>query len=992
MSANRPQRLAALDWPWKCEDPGLGIILVSDEQFVNLANHPDEAVEKMGPWFEAPISLREYCRQGAARGATKLHIAYDYFFGGTERHLYPDTETFQETLKKVHDVAQEFGIGLEPSVLSPLELGVGYHARTGKGGRWLHYREGLRDAQSGAYSVTMWQHRQWCNNKGPTPVRLVGARAFAFREQQVPGTCFFAVDPQGIVELPAPEIEEWPGARATTDVLPGATERTAAQFQAVRVRLWGRGQGDIGPLDRVLVMLQYQTMEMDYLSPAAPEFVNGLVQEYHDRGITLAGLYSDEMHIQQDWSYHSHFDAGQLAMRYVSPGFERAFAARFGAAYADFARYMVYFCAHQHDFLPTHEPKLPSQHVLGPTQEEIQGTLLLRRNYYHFLESSVVRLMIAAKERAEELNGHALDAFYHATWAESPTCDAWAVGGVHTSWSAEEHNRRYEYTPDFIWSNTVHQAAAACANYFLWNDFLSGGNNDTAEGGYADRNYYGRTLACSLAVLNRQPLPSAAMWGMPRAVQERMIAVSEAFGVQGHPAFRSVQDYAPRQIEALFVYPQDLVAVEERFGSWMVQYGYANLITAEKLVEHGAVTEDGQLAIKGARYRAVCVLYEPFVEERFLELLHAFAAQGGLVIWSSMPPMADLRGKPLRERWMRDLFGVRVEETPDPLGLALPSRQVVFGGSLAEVSPMMVLTDFVVDRLFPVEPLPGAEPVAWMRTGGAERRRCVGARRAYPGGGQAVYLGFRPRDDQAASTGQEARTWYEVLKALGAYPPSGAFAENDNPTVVSRSTGYLACAFPNGAVALAPHYRHQEETWPGSFYRDEKADEAILARNPVPDDALVLDGLHVAGQTVTYRGRHAVAWRLDEWGELLAFAGCECTGIELDGQRFTWAERPADIAWHPLWPEHALPGCQPLYRLWCGSEGPVSIPLPLGEGQGIEVWQGAPMPRRGWRRSAAYGRVGYGEEQLPFRLAGGALELDVEERFTEHWLYVVRKV
>ena len=991
MSENRPQQLALLGWPWKCEDHAIGIILVSDEQFVNLASHPDEAVEKMAPWSEAPLSLREYCRQGAAHGATKLHIAYDYFFGGTERHLYPDTEVFQETLKKVHDVAREFGIGLEPSVLSPLELGVGYHARTGEAGRWLHYREGLRDAQSGAYSVMMWQHRQWCNNKGPTPVKLLGARAFAFREQQVPGTPFFAVAPQTIVELTPPEVEEWPGATTSTDVLPGATSRTVAQFQAVRVRVWGRGESEIGPLDRVLVVLVYQTMEMDYLSPSALQFVNSLVQQYHDKGISLAGLYADEMHIQQDWSYHAHFDLGQFAMRYVSPGFERAFAERFGAQYADFARYMLYFCAHQHDFLPTHEPKLPSQHVLGATAEDIQATLLLRRNYYHFLESNVVRLMITAKEKAEQLNGHPLDAFYHATWAESPTCDAWTVGGVHTSWSAEEHNRRYEYTPDFLWSNTVHQAAAACANYFLWNDFLSGGNNDTAEGGYADRNYYGRALACSLAALNRQPLPSAAMWGMPAAVRERMTAVSEAFGVQGHPAFRSVQDYAPRQIEVLFVYPQDLVAVEERFGSWMVQYGYANLITAGKLVKHGVVTEGGQLAVKGSTYQAVCVLYEPFVDQRFLELLRAFVLKGGLLIWSSMPPMCNLSGGAVRERWMGEIFGLRVEEMQDPLGLALPSRQIIFGGALAGVSPMMILTDFVVDRVFTVEPLPETEPVAWVRTGGSARMRCVGTRRLYPGGGQAIYLGFRPRDDQAASTGVEARTWYEILEALGAYPASGLYADNDNPTFISRSGDYLACAFPNGAVAIAPHYRHHEESWPGGFYRDEKVDQEALERNPLSEDTIALDDLHVAGQSVSYRGKHAVAWRRDGCGQLIAFAGYECAGIRLDGHSFSWAEGAVDIAWHPLQPEHALPDFEPLYRLWCGSLGPVSIPLHLAEGQGIEVWRGAFMPRHGRRRSGAYGRVGYGERKVPFRLAEGALQLVVDETICEHWLYVVRR-
>jgi hypothetical protein len=989
-------RLANMDWPWKHEDPGLGIILVSDEQFVKLASHPDEAVEKIAPWMDAPMSLREFLRQGAARGVTKLRLAYDYFFGGTERHLYPDTETFQEMLKRVHDVAQEFGIGLEPSVLSPLELGGGYHERTGEAGRWMHYREGLRDPQTGSYSVMMWQHRQWCNNKGPTPVRLIGARAFAFREEAIPGTSFFAVDPQSIVELPTPQIEEWPGATTTTDVLPGSTRVAPAQFDAVRVRVWGQGNEQIGPLDRVLVVLQYQTMEMDYLSPTASEFLGDLVQQFHDKGISLAGVYSDEMHIQQDWSYHSHHDGGQFALRYVSPGFERAFAEQFGAQYADFARYMIYFCAHQHDFLPTHEPKLPSQHVFGPTQADIQATLLMRRQYYQFLEGNVVRLMIGAKAKAEQLNGHPLDAFYHSTWAESPTCDAWAVGGVHDSWSPEEHRRRYEYTPDFIWSNTVHQASAACANYFKWNDFLDGGNNDVPEGGYADRNYYGRVLACSLAALNRRPLPSAGMWGMPQPVRERMAAVSETYGAQGHTTYHSVQDYTPRQIEVLFVYPQDLVAVEERFGSWMVQYGYANLITAEKLLEHGTVRDGGQLVVKNSVYRTVCVLYEPFIDARLLDMLQAFASRGGSVIWSSVPPMLDTAGAEVRGRW-EALFGLRLQELADPLGVALPSRQVVFDGALADVSPMSILTDFVVDRVFPVEPQAGSEAVAWVRPGAAALRHCVGTRRAYPGGGQAVYLGFRPRDDQAASTGVEVRTWFEILYALGAYPASGAFAENDNPSVISRTTEYLACAFPNGALAVCPHYRHHEESWPGGFQRDAELDARLMQENPVPDDAFALDGLRVAGQSVTYHGRHAVTWRLDAQGRLIAFSGRECSGISLNGQLFAWADQPVNIAWHPLGQKYAVPGVEPLYRVWVGSVGAVSVPLALEDAEGVEVWQGAAAPtgRRGRQQAAngraAYARVGYGERQVPFRVADGALQLEIDDESCEHWLYVVRR-
>jgi hypothetical protein len=978
VKTTHPVCLADMDWPWKSEDPSIHIILISDDQFVNMATHPDEPVERMYPWADAPISLRDYCRQGAARGATTLRLAYDYFFGGSERGLYPDTEAFQATLKKVSDVAQSFGLGLEPSIMSPLELGLGFHAKTGESGRWMHYQEGLRDPRTGAYDVSMWQQTQWCNNKGPTPVTLIGARAFAFREEPIAHTPYSVVRPDEIVELGPPTIEE----------LSGTALETSGKFRAVRVRVWGKGDVRVGPLDRVLVVLVYQTVEMDYFKPEAGAFLDDLVHQYHDRGISLVGLYSDEMHIQQDWSYHAHMDGGQFTVRYVSPGFEEAFSERYGTRYDDLAKYMVYFSCHQHSFEPTHAPKLPTQHVFGPAVEDIYATLRFRRNYYAFLEHGVVDLMIGAREKLERLYGREMDAFYHATWAESPTCDAWAIGGVHESWSAEEHRRKYEYTPDFLWSNTVHQAASACADYFAWNEFLTGGNDDTAEGGYADRNYYGRALACSLAALNRRPLASAGMWGMPAPIFDRMLAVSEVYGALGHATFRSVADYAPRSIEVLFLYPQDLVSIDERFGSWIVQYGYANMITAEKLAAHGRVTEDGLLAVRDARYRVLCALYEPFPDEALQALLTRFAESGGTVIWSSTPPL-DLQA---REQWFTALFGVHIDPLEDPLGLALPARTVRFHGALSEVAPLTILTDFLVDRLFAVHPLDGVECVADVQLGGAPVSRCVGTRKTYPSDGQALFLGFRPRDDQAASTGTEARTWFEILEALGAYPPSGPDVGNDNPTVFSRSTGYLASTFPNGAIALCPHYRRHEESWPGGFFRDEGVDQRVIEENPPPSDVIDLCNAHVAGQTVNYHGRHAVLWRCDDGGRLIAFSGRSCSGIELDGQAYVWSGQPVDIGWHPLPRRHATRAHTPLYRIWCGSEARVRVPLGLPSVRDLEVWRGAYIPGEvSRRRREAHGRVGYGDLVVSYDLVDGNLVLDISEELRDHWLYIVRR-
>jgi hypothetical protein len=982
MTTHHPQQLAAMRWPWQSEDYGFAIILTSDAQMLRLAEDPDAPVENLTPGLQESMSLREFCRHGADRGATTLRVAYDYFFGGSGRSLYPDENIFQDALKKIHDVAQEFGLGLEPSILSPLELGVGYQKQTGESGRWLHYREGLRDPETGNYSVVMWQHQRWCNNKGPTPITLIGARAFAFSEKRIPHTSFFVVNPDEIIELAAPQIEEI-GPTFTPHAEATAPER--APFKALQVRVHGSGDTGVGALDRVLVVLQYATVEMDYFSPAASEFLSKLVRQYTTKEISITGLYSDEMHIQQDWSYHSHLENGQFTLRYVSEGFERAFAQQYGAQYADFAKYMLYFASHQHDFLTTHEPKLGSQHVFGPSQEDIHATLKMRRDYYHFLESGVLNLMIDAKTQWQELLGCDLDAYYHATWAESPTVDVWRLGDTVEAWSSLEHRRKYEYGPDFLWSNTVHQAASACADYFGWNEFLTGGNNDTAEGGYSDRNYFARALACSLAELNRRPLAHAAHWGMPFEVHERMEGVNAVFGSGGHAIFRSVGDYASRQTEVIFLYPQDLVAVDERFGSWMVQYGYANYITAEKLLEYGHVTHNGKLRVKNAQYSVICALYEPFPSPALRDLLLTFVHNGGTIIWSSVPPL-DQEG----QTWLSTTFGITLSRQDDPLGTPFPARQITFEGVLDAVAPMTILTDLVVDRVFAVDPLDGTQVVARLRPGGAVATYVVGTRKQFPGGGQALYLGFRPRDDQAASLGYDVRTWFEILHALDAYPASGVFEQNDNPAVLARTTDYVAGRFSNGTIAVAPHYKDHEESWPGGFFRDEASDRAALQANPVPDDTIMLENCLIAGQRVSFSGKHAVAWRLQA-AQLVGFAGVQCSAIELNGKTFRWSDHPVTIAWHPLSADYSLPGITARYRVWCDTTGIVRFPLNLDTAAGLEVWLGAHVPFDPRTRKDSYGRAGYGTQQIAFSVAEGNVILDVDETMRGHWLYVIQR-
>ena len=807
-----PETALAFPGPWQFRLPKGSIILVSDQQLEDLQD-PDKEVDLSLSTTPHITTLRKICEGAKAQGSRTVILAFDEFWsqyrkgqGGKPRELLPDTEAYVKRLAKISQTLKHYHLGLELSLLSPLEIGRGYRQKTGESGRWVQYREGYRDPKTGRFTVSLWEQQRWTNNKGTIELRRMGVRVFAFREHRLGGTAFYRVDPAGIVELKAkPEIEVDESAQPST--------------HARRLTVRGQGETQVGPLDRVLVVVSYDTPEMDYFSPKARPFLEGLVEQYHAAGVPLNGLYADEMHIQQDWGYGSHHDEGQFTFRYLTPHLAARFAELYGPEFKDFEKYLVYFAYGQHGFLPTLQARESAQHILGDGAEGVQQTALLRRRYFELLDKTIVDLFAGAKEFAEKKYGHELEARAHATWAQSPTCDFWKAGGLSTA------PRKYEYTPDFLWSNTVQQAAAACDDYFAWNDFLTGGGNDHAEGGWSDRNYYGIALACSTGILNRTPYAYAAAWGMPPAALHRHQGVCDAFGASASPWFQAVQDSQHRDTDVLMLYPLSLVACEERFGSWMVQYGYANYVSPRKLLQHGRIATDGRIEMAGRKFGTLAVLFEPLPPPELMDFLERFVAAGGKLVWSSPPPRFDLAGQPVLGRWQK-LFGVKaLQYNPD--GQVADGWSVQFSGPLAQVPPQTILTDFLVDLDIRSTAEAGAEVVA--RVG----RRVVGLHRSLPGNGSATFLGFRPRDDQAASLGAEVRTWFEILLALGAYPTTRSGSGiNDNPCVVSRTTPYLACRFPNGATSVAAHYRSHEESWPGGFHRDAEQDRAALGQKP----------------------------------------------------------------------------------------------------------------------------------------------------------------
>ncbi len=314
-----PETALTFPGPWAFHLPKGGMILVSDQQLEDLQD-PDKEVDLSLSTTPNITTLRKICEGTKASGGRTVILAFDEFWtqyrkgqGGKPRQLLPDTEAYIQRLAKISQTLKQYGLGLELSVLSPLEIGRGYQQKTGESGQWVQYREGYRDPATGRFAVSLWEQQRWTNNKGTIELRRKDVRLFAFREHRIGGTSLYRVDPAAIVELketPAMDVGESPQ---------GST-------RACRLTVRGQGETQVGPLDRVLVVVSYATPEMDYFSPKARPFLEGLVEQYHAAGVPLNGLYADEMHIQQDWGYGSHHDEGQFTFRYLTPHMAARFA------------------------------------------------------------------------------------------------------------------------------------------------------------------------------------------------------------------------------------------------------------------------------------------------------------------------------------------------------------------------------------------------------------------------------------------------------------------------------------------------------------------------------------------------------------------------------------------------------------------------------------------------------------------------------------------
>ena len=217
--------------------------------------------------------------------------------------------------------------------------------------------------------------------------------------------------------------------------------------------------------------------------------------------------------------------------------------------------------------------------------------------------------------------------------------------------------------------------------------------------------------------------------------------------------------------------------------------------------------------------------------------------------------------------------------------------------------------------------------------------------------------------------GYDIRTWFDLLDTLGAYP--GA----DNTERLSRTGDYLCCRFPNGAVGLAPHFKHTEEDWDGGFGRNTEQDAAYLARIPAPDQKISLDNFAVNGQRVTYSGVHCLAFRAQKDGILTAFCGCQATKISINGRETVFADRiVGEIAWAPVEENRRTPNGAVL-QLHTTEAVKLTIPaahLP----QALDVYTEGRAP-------------GSKGERVPAHRDGENLIIEVGAAHASRWLYGV---
>jgi len=893
-------------------DPFTTLTLMGEDMLERIIEDPSQPLMKQNDkgigvedreTYDTKISFLDICREGQAKGARRMDVFYDFFFGGSKRENYPDSPKTLEAYKIIHDIAKEHGMSLAASLISPLDTGGEYVKTHENKGQTMQFREGII-RPDGSYETVMDFQMQWTNNKGPSKVTLKEVKAFAFDEERIEDTPFYYVNENEIEDISS-SVEY----RVDED----ASRVTQGGYGYTQIYIRGRTESK---KTRFLAVVIYHTLEIDYFADDALDYMKSILDLHKAAGITYEGIYSDEMHIQYDWDSQVHWGEKELTTRYMTDSMASAYAEKYGRQYRDFTKYLVYFVYMQHDFLEGEEGRVPAQHVFGKNREDIVRTFVFRRHYFDLLQRRVVDLCTQTKEYAAELFGCKMQATGHSTWMESPTCDTFFRVPEGEDPNAVEHSR-YDYTPEYVWSAAQRENISACNDHFKWNEYFWAVGTDIPEGGFLDRNYYGAAYSSSLAALNAGKFAYYCIWGNPDQVKERMAEVGQSYGhYTGYcksydPGHNLLQGCTTRESDVLTVCPMDLNYLEERFGNWMVQYGYTDYITEEKLLQHAREPEGPMLWVQDRAYRALVVTFSPLMNEKTLRLIRKYVQQGGKVIWCSAPALREEEGA---SALFRDTFGIQ-SYAFDKRGIPAQGKKVTFPG-FASVKDMKILSDLFPDYVYPV--IPGAGSAVAVLDG-----QTVGVRKDYPGGGSAVYMGLRVRDDQSCSTGEDVDTLFTLLCALGGYTQQGS--EISSRPAAAR---YIYNRFPNGTVSLSNHFRtFREMSWHNGFYRDEARDDAFMEHVSMPPHDITLEDMRIEGHRVSYRGEGIVTYRYTQAEGLLALGGRNTCGISIDGQEYQLSRQPVNIIWGKLDEKLLDPQTRRAYVLKCNSAGRLTLPF-----------------------------------------------------------------
>lgn len=880
------------------------LILTDEKQLARIADNPDLPLyddeergfsgEKKGI-YPPGTTLNSFMKDAYERGCTRVEVSYDFFFGGSKRENYPDDELTMRAYKVISESAKKYGMTFGASALSPLDVGGGYAKRHDDIGYTWQMEECA--IQNGAYEITCRRQKQWYNNKGPIQLKLNRIMAVAFDEEFAMNGRDLVVAPENIVDI---------SESAQFEVKENTTKVTGSGYSYDLIRVFGKTNAD---KKRVLIVIEYATPEQDYFTPDAIDFVKGIMDKYNDLGVAFSGFYSDEMHIQFDWDLEEHFGPTEIKTRYVTDSLIKEYAARFGGEYNDFLKYMVYFAYTQH------EDGTFRNHLMADGKEGVYKTVLFRKRYFEMLSRRIVDLANEGKAYAESLFGAPIMTLAHATWQESPTCDHFADDFAFSQANRREICR-YDYDKPYVWSSTIRENMSACGDYFRWNEFLSGSGTDHPEGGNTDRNYYAQAFAASLGTLNPFEHAYCASWGSPKPVIDRFTAVGNTYGTAYTLGDHSmVQNMRTRLSDVLVMYPTELNYAEERFGSWMVQYGYCDYITEEKLIQNATPTDDGLLHVNGKKYRAVVALFEPFVDEVTLAMLIKFACAGGTVVWAGPAALHFEDGRDCSVEFM-EAFGLKKVASLGE-GVKMADKSVSFEGALKGIAPMEIRTDMLPDFVYSIE-VSDAEVAAnidGMPVGAVAKR----------GLGRVCYLGFRPRDDQSVSTGKDVSALFDILCALGAYGPD-SLEKRSRP----ESSRYIMNVFENGAISVANHYRTFQEDWYGSFFRDEEEDKRLLEGRELPPYDIELENEVILGKTVSYRGEGCVTFRVNECGCLMGFAGMGARGITVNGKEYTLYSEKANVMFTVMEKNRISDDLSALMLLKADRVGVFTVPAPKG--------------------------------------------------------------